>query len=275
MPINRSPPASPLPPPVVLNATADDSHHTSEQIGVRKSPLQPCTSAPDVSINPNATERKKRKFEEDKFTSVELTRAMFASFSTKQASQYDDMIKKINNIIEQNVELKKSVELMSEKYDEFLSRITALEEGKKLDKLLIRQLENKIEDLERTLLSTEIEIRNVPKEVGETKDDLCNLVMNMGSNLKIDINNSDIIDVHRIKSKNNCDPIIVHFNSVIKKDKVIKCVKLFNRAKVVDEKLNTTHLKLKHRQPIFVTERLFENTKIVLPSSNTVQKRRV
>ncbi|PZC70403.1 hypothetical protein B5X24_HaOG216501, partial [Helicoverpa armigera] len=175
MPVNRTPPASPqLTTPSIPVAASDDSLATPVRFALREASLHQSASAPDLSPKSNVTERnKKRKIDGvDETASVELTRAMFTTYSSKQESQYEDMMIKINSIIEQNIELKRSVELMSDKYDEFLSRISTLEAEKKEDKRLIRQLEDKIELLERTSRATGIEIRNVPKIDSETKDDL-------------------------------------------------------------------------------------------------------
>ncbi|KAJ8704388.1 hypothetical protein PYW08_013112 [Mythimna loreyi] len=197
---------------------------------------------------------------------------MFATFSNKQEAQFDDMMLKINSIIEQNVELKQSVELMSAKYDEFLKRILSLEVEKKEDKKLLRQLEDKMEHLERNIRVSELEIRNVPKSEGETKDDLCHLVVNLGQTLNLNITENNLKDIQRVRSKGNSNPIIVTFNSVITKDEVIKGVKTINKSKNLGRKLNTTHLKLKSNQPVYVSERLTLKTQKLYYPARTQHK---
>lgn len=275
MPINRTPPASPQLPPIRSVAATDESLDMPVRFALHETSLHQSISAPDLSPESNVTERnKKRKFEGvDTIASEELTRAMFATYSKKQENQYEDMMFKINSIIEQNIELKRSVEVMSDKYDEFLNRISALEAEKKEDKRLIRQLEDKIEHLERTSRATGIEIRNVPKIDSETKDDLCELVANLGRSLNLEISHSDLRDVHRLKTKENSSPILVNFNSVILKDKVIKGVKNFNKTKEKLEKLNTTHLKLKHsKQPVYISECLTNKTQKLFYLARTQHK---
>lgn len=275
MPVNRTPPASPqLTTPSIPVAASDDSLASPVRFALREASLHQSASAPDLSPKSNVTERnKKRKFDGVDETAVELTRAMFTTYSSKQEIQYEDMMIKINSIIEQNIELKRSVELMSDKYDEFLGRIATLEAEKKEDKRLIRQLEDKIELLERTSRATGIEIRNVPKIDSETKDDLCELVSNLGQSLNLEISQSDLRDVHRLKTKEKSSPILVNFNSVILKEKVIKGVKNFNKTKENSEKLNTTHLKLGlSKQPVFVSECLTYKTQKLFYLARTQHK---
>ncbi|CAG4988656.1 unnamed protein product [Parnassius apollo] len=140
---------------------------------------------------------------------------------------------------------------MSDKCDEFLSYISTLEAGKKEDKKMIHQLEDKIEFLERASRPTGVEIRNVPKMKGETKDDLCSLVTNLVQSLNL--NQNDLKNLRRIKSKQNSYPILLNFNSVLLKD--------FNKTKDKGVKINTTHLKPKHsKQQVYVSECLTYKT---------------
>ncbi|KAJ8708926.1 hypothetical protein PYW07_013530 [Mythimna separata] len=259
MTLNRTPPTSPKPQPKVSVDRADNTASTSVRFTPHESTLQQCASAPDLSSEPDTdcNAYKKRKFDGDSATaSTGLTRAMFDTFSNKQKAQFDDLMLRINSIIEQNIDLKQSVEVMSAKYDEFLSRISYLEAEKKADNKLIQQMEDKIEHLQRNMKASEIEIRNVPKSEGETKDDLCDLVVNLSQTLNINISEANLRDIQRVKSKGNSNAIIVTFSSVIIKDRVIKGVKMFNKSKDKGNKLNTTHLKLKNNQPVYVSERL-------------------
>ena len=250
----RTPPASPLPPTtssadVGITATSASVRFTSHE-----SSLHHCASAPNLTLDPNISERKKRKCDGEPEHGGHLSIGGVPAHFT--STQYEDLMLKINNIILQNTELKQTVELMSDKYDEFLSRISSLEAEKKEDKRRIRQLEESLEHLERNSRASEIEIRNVPKTKDETKDDLCNHVMNLAGTLNININQADVKDIHRIRSKGDSFPIIVNFNSVITKEKLVKGVKTFNKTRKQGDKLNTTHLKLKINQPVYVSERL-------------------
>lgn len=254
MPNIRTPPASPLPMPI----DGKRSNETPTLLTAGECQLSQCSSAPDLSIiTSKLNERKKRKLDGDDNNKGTVTMSVFTAFLKQQEGRFEDLIYKINNILEQNLELKKSVEVMSSKYDEFLSRISNLESERKEDKKTIHQLEEKVEYLERKSRATGLEIRNVPKIHDETKDQLCDMVVSMGKTLAINIGPSDIRDIYRTKSKDSSNPIIIDLNTVIMKDKIIKGVKKFNKSKDKKEKLHTTHFGLQSPpQPVYVSETL-------------------
>ncbi|XP_041982913.1 uncharacterized protein LOC121735968 [Aricia agestis] len=186
---------------------------------------------------------------------------VFTKFSKDQEKRFDDLIDKINNIILQNNELKESVQLMSNKHDELLVRISTLENERKEDKKQIQQLQESLENLERKSRACGIEIRNVPKTSGETKETLNNLVSTVGKALNVNINDSHIRDVFRINSKDNTNPIIVELDTVQRKNIFIEGVKNFNRNKTKTDKLNSAHLGLQQpAQPIYISETLTAKT---------------
>ncbi|CAH2211373.1 jg12086 [Pararge aegeria aegeria] len=162
---------------------------------------------------------------------------------------------------------------MSSKHDEFISRISILESERKNDKLTIHQLEEKIENLERKTRCTGIEIRNIPKSSGETKDNMTDTVKSLGKALKIDLIGSDIRDVYRINTKDGSNPIIAELSSVLIKEKILSKVKQFNKLKPKNEKLNTSHLKFAEPiKPIFISETLTQNTQKLYFLARSFQK---
>lgn len=198
---------------------------------------------------------------------------MFETFSKQQNKLFEDLKSSIQSIREQNVSLQKSVDMMSSKYDEFLSRISDLESERKQDKIKISQLEQKIESMERKSKVTGIEIRNIPKKSGETKESLSESVKGLGKVLKIDLGNLDIRDVYRINSKDGSNPIIAEFSSAIIKEKIISNVKTFNKSKPKNEKLNTSHLNYTGpNKPLFVSETLTQNTQKLFYLARHFQK---
>ncbi|CAG9137622.1 unnamed protein product [Plutella xylostella] len=174
-----------------------------------------------------------------------------------QDKRFNELQQTIGGIKEQNDALTNSVDLMSQKYDEFITRIAQLEAERKEDKKLIHILEEKIEYLEKKNRTTGIEIRNIPKATGETKQDLCKLVQKLGNTLKIDIKYSDVKDIYRINTKDGTNPIVAELTTVLLKENIIKEVKSFNKNKNKGEKLNTTHFN-SHQpmKPVFVSETL-------------------
>lgn len=69
---------------------------------------------------------------------------------------------------------------------------------------------------------------------------------------------SEIKDIYRTNSgKETSKPIIVEFTSVLKKEKVLKATKDFNKTRRKEEKLSSETLKLPGtRKPIFLSETL-------------------
>lgn len=214
-----------------------------------ESPLLHCESEPDLhTLSANITERnKKRKFDGETSDTLVVLKEMFSSFSNEQKNRFQD--------------LQASIDLMSNKYDEFLSKIAYLEKERQSDKLIIKELEDKLETLERKSRGVGIEIRNIPKQKGETKDTLVGEISKLGEILNVDIKTSNIKDIYRLKSKDSSDPIVVDFTTVLLKEKVLKSVKTFNKNKQKGIKLNTTHLSSSYSQkPIFISEALTHKT---------------
>lgn len=246
------------------------SSSTGRSVLSEVSTLQHYDSAPDLrAIKTNVTERKKRKLEaSDSTVSYEL-KNMFQALSEEQNKHFTELQATVNNLKEQNEVLTKSVETMSSKYDEFLNKITKLEKERKEDKKVIHYLEekielleDKIENFERGQKSSGIEIRNMPIQKQETKDDLSKLVIDLGKAIKVDIQTSNIRDIFRIKGKSGTiNPIIVDFASVITKEKYVLGVKKYNKLHD-DNKLSTAALQMEGPvKPIYVAESLTAKTR--------------
>lgn len=264
MPLNRTPPASPCTSAAlqVANEISQEPTPTVSDIIINKSPLKNCESAPDLqSLTANITERKKRKLTNSDINISEIIMELFSKFSKDQDKRFQDLQTTITKLNEQNDELRKSVQTMSDKYDEFITRISILESEKQEDKKTIRLLEDKLEQSERKSRVSGIEIRNIPKESGETKDSLCYVMANLGKIIDVEINHSSIRDIYRLSTKDGSNPVIVDFATVLTKEKVIKSVKRFNKSKPKEEKLNTTHLNAQHQpKPLYVSETLTQKT---------------
>ncbi|CAK1602454.1 unnamed protein product [Parnassius mnemosyne] len=269
MPINRTPPpASPVP------MSSDDTPHTRAIDAMERTTILHCESAPDIpSLTLNVTERKKRKHDGMNPNIMSYMSEMFSVYTNEQAKLFKDLQTIVSSIKEQNDELKKSVDTMSSKYDEFLSRISVLEAEKKQDRYIIQQLQVKIENMERKSRCSGIEIRNIPKNNEETKENLCSTVKKLGKYLNVNLQDSDIKDVYRTYSKTGTRPVIVEFNSVIIKEKMLNEVKRFNKTKPKSEKLNTSHLNYSQKNiPIYVTETLTQNTQKLFYQARIFQK---
>ncbi|XP_046976521.1 uncharacterized protein LOC124542638 [Vanessa cardui] len=137
-------------------------------------------------------------------------------------------------------------------------KLDNLESERKADRCHIQYLEEKVDTLEHQLYSTKLEIKNVPKILEETKEDICEIVKEISKVLKTPIERHDIRDVFRT-GKKDAPTILVDFNSAYVKENVIKGARQFNN-RHKENKLNTTHLKLDGpAKPVFLSEKLTPN----------------
>lgn len=213
----------------------------------------------------------KRKHEKDETSDLHVminsVRGMFSSFSLDMETRLNAIQDSVRVIREQNSEITKSVEYMSDKHDELLKRIEILENEKRDDRSIICSLEDKLDLLERKSRASCIEIRNIPltqtdKNKFESKRDLCDIVTTLSDALNNKINLSEIRDVYRTpERKDNMRPIVVEFCSVIRKENMLQAVKDFNKNKSNDTKLHTHHLHLHGpKKGIFISETLTHKT---------------
>lgn len=79
----------------------------------------------------NVTERKKRKIDGAEINISEILKDMFDTFSNAQHSHLQQLQIKIDKLTERNNELHSSVLSLSDRYDEFLLKISSLEAEKK------------------------------------------------------------------------------------------------------------------------------------------------
>ena len=255
MPINRSPPTTPATPVAAPEKpkTSDQRTADTKESASKSGPIRInlCDAELDLqSLTSNIAERnkssKKRKLNElvgENADIAAIIGEMFKVFSKEQELHFQ--------------ELKDSMELMSNKHDEFLVKIVSLEKERKADRLLIQELEEKLETLERKSRSTGIEIRNIPKQNDETKEKLCSEVIKLGKTLNVEIDGSKIQDIYRLKSKDSSNPVIVNLTTVLLKDSVLRAAKHFNKSKPREEKLNTTHINSKYQpKPLYIAETL-------------------
>lgn len=194
-------------------------------------------------------------------------RGMFSSLTLSVESRLNALQESMTVIRDQNNEITKSIDYMSEKYDEMLKRIEDLEQEKRLDKKTILALEEKLEFFERKSRSSCLEIRNIPcKPVEdhkpESKSDLCNVLKTLSSTLSIKLEDSEVKDIYRTSARKDATrPIVVDFCSIIKKDSVLRAVKDFNKNKSNDDKLNTLHLNVVGpKKGVFISETLTHKT---------------
>lgn len=174
----------------------------------------------------------------------------------KEIKKNNDTLKEIQQT---NRNIESAVEFLSAQNDEFRKKIERLENQSSEDKKYITILEDKVEELLKNSRKTNFEIKNVPKNKNETKNDLIDLVMSLSKSIERPISKSDIKDIYRVRGKKDSTqntPIIVETSSVILKNEIIKMCKYYNTKH--NEKLRAKHLGLRisEETPIYISEQL-------------------
>lgn len=244
MPLRRTPPPASLPVP--------PQHHVSEP-NIRDLAPHIQSDEPPSFVST----RNKRKHNDDLSTVKEEFAELFSKWSADQNTKFSVLLTSMNVLKEQNVDILKSIEFMSHKYDEAIKKLEVLEADRNTDRQHINFLENKIEAMERSLNKSTIELRNVPKNPTETKKDLTSIVQNLGEALNIPIQHSDLRDVFRINTKSQQNkPIIAELSNTMLRDNILKSIKSYNNQNR-DSKFNTSNLKIDGPvKPVYVAEKL-------------------
>lgn len=229
-------------------------------------------SEPDLRLARN----KKRKHDGQDTGLAATIKESLEALSKKQDEQFSELKSIVCSVKDQNYDLTKTVELLSQKNDEFINRIQHLERVVNEKSKYITQLEDRLERTERWSRSSGIEIRNIPKidQKPESKDELCEIVKNLGKFLNIEIKTTDIKDVYRTHSADSAQrPVVTEFTTNILKEKLLTAIKNFNKNKPKADKLNTTHLLYKRpAKPIFVSETLTQRMQRLFFLARNFQK---
>ncbi|KAJ8704204.1 hypothetical protein PYW08_016859 [Mythimna loreyi] len=137
------------------------------------------------------------------------------------------------------------------------SKITGLDRQRAAMCSHLSALDEKIDILERNMIKTCVEIRNVLLRQTETKQDLYGSIAALSNVLGMD-SKLDIRDIsrYRMDKKNNSSAIILEFTNTLIKSKFLDSVKSYNK-KNPNQKLNSTNLGFTNKEiPIYVTEQL-------------------
>lgn len=179
----------------------------------------------------------------------------------KLISDVADLKKQNLKIHNTNMEIEKSVDFLTKKYEELIAKVENVEKEKKERENFITLLENRIDNLERNANANFIEFRNVPVQPEETPTDLQNIVKNILEVSKVEYKKEDLKEVYRVKTKTNKGPVIANLGSTLLKNNLIKSIKLFNRQHS-HNKFNSKLIGLAGEPtPIYVSEKLNEKTK--------------
>lgn len=236
MPLKRTPPKP------TTETKASNSPHTIPKAG-----STPNLSIPDADNNTN----RKRKRSDD---SLEELRELIKSHTAQTDIKFKALQESLSEIIAQNVEIKENINFISKQYDDMVIRTEKLEAERKSDRSYINQLEDKLENMERMLNLSKMEIRNIPKTKDESKEDLCKIVTETASALDVPLQRQDIKDIFRVNKKEGVFTIIVDFVNTATKENIVQKVRKFNKNNA-GNKLNSSHIKIEGPpKPIYLSE---------------------
>lgn len=192
----------------------------------------------------NITRRLKRKLLESPGRSDSPPSHKLDELQSYQEKRFDVITDALTTLIEQNSQIKKSMESMSAQYNSLLTKVNTLEKDNLNYKSQIQALENKLESLERDTRSTSIEIRNIPIADNENKVALTNTIKNICSIVGSTpiLQDLEIRNVYRSRSS----AIVADFTTTARKDSVISHFRNYNKNKrdIKERSLNTSTLEL-------------------------------
>lgn len=178
-----------------------------------------------------------------------------------QENSFETLTKAITTLINQNNEIKNSVDCMSAKYDSLLSKVETLEQENHRYRSQVQSLEDRLELLERQNKSTSVEVRNIPKAELENRSQLTGVVKNIIASVGASppLQDLEVREIYRSKS----GAVIVDFTTTVRKSNLVSKYKEYNKANRSrgEPQLNTQSLNIPGvSKPVFISDRLTAKT---------------
>lgn len=173
--------------------------------------------------------------------------------------RFDILAKSLEILIEQNSEIKNSLDCMSTKYESLLNKVDSLQKENTLLKENITDLNSRISRMEQHSRLNNLEIQNIPENKSEN---LVKIVKQIATITDCKLEESDIQVCTRIakinKDSQRPRSIVVKFTSQISRDNFLASTLKFNKkTKILTDKLNTDHLGIGGgRKPVYIVEHL-------------------
>lgn len=169
-----------------------------------------------------------------------------------------DIKTKIEDVKRTNIEIEKSMDFISNKFEEAMVKIDTLENESRKNRAQIQILQEKLDSFERTSFKSTIEMRNFPAKDKETINDLTSFIINTGKALDLDVQPSEIRDAWRLPGKPGSNrTILAEFTTVATKAKFLQQTRSFNQSRSGENKLNTEHIGIAgKRSPVYISEHL-------------------
>lgn len=175
------------------------------------------------------------------------------------SNQEQELKKILSQIQNTNQNIQSSVALLAEQNIEFKKRIDKLENTIQEDKKYIITLESKIEDLQMGMRKANFELKNVPKKIDETKEDLIEMVECLSKSVGCSMKRSDIKDIYRVRPKKEGSkntPIVVETTSTLMKTEILKLCKVYNAKHKTKLRAMQLGFRVNENTPIFISEQL-------------------
>ncbi|CAG9784824.1 unnamed protein product [Diatraea saccharalis] len=196
-------------------------------------------------------------FKNDQDRRLDTLQASVVDIRKQHEEKWASLQSSISELRQQNDDIHSSIEFLAKQNTELKDKVVAMERVQKENKDYIRDLEEKIETLERENRSSTLEIRNIPVTKSETKDDLLNIFHKVANALNVNVSVSDVNDIYRVSTKSVTNkPIVCKLQSALLRERLLKSVKDFNKAHK-ENRFSTEHIHMPGvPQPIFIAENL-------------------
>lgn len=222
-----------------------------EQVGLR---------TPPNFVNQRTKTKRGPDYDNDAL--LELKEEIKHMISSMMATQNEDIRKIYSTLVgikNTNTSIESAMANLSAQNEDLQKKIEQLEIRSKRDNDYIIILEDKIEDLQRGSRKSSLELKNVPKMVNESKDDLVNMITTLSDVVKSRIEPRDIKDIYRVQNKRTNtknSTVIINLGSTLLKTDFMKKVKEYNRNQ--KDKICAKHLGFTSEEytPIYMSEQL-------------------
>lgn len=173
-----------------------------------------------------------------------------------------DIKTRVDQVQSSNTHIESSISFLSDQIKIFESKIDGLDAQRKVMEQQVQILDDKLENMERFSLKTAIEIRNVPKVLKETKDNLLLILHTLSKSLNITVQNHELKDMYRLPVKRDSmlSTIVVEFANTWSKSNFLRAVKQYRKSR--SDQLNSKNLGFVDQSvPVYISERLTAKAK--------------
>lgn len=197
-------------------------------------------------------------------TIQETVRSMLKEFESRLEARFKaidekmSLIKIQNDVIKTtNDDIEKSILDVSARVEQVNSAIIKMEEDRMQLSNQILKINEKSEALERNLIKTCVEVRNVPKIKNESKADLYTYLKRLSNALNLSLEYAHVRDIYRLHSKRESETssIVVELTSTYFKTNLLEACKTLYKS--TSSQLTASTLGLPNNETrIFISEHL-------------------